>query len=92
MPNKRNAPAAIPSSRTPAASAAATSFDPWVLAALTDRVDAYRRALTVTQQLGGLAQVNHPNFHHGASAPLLATLARAFYSSSGVLLDRAQWL
>jgi hypothetical protein len=39
------------------------------------RADVYERALAVAASLGGLAQVNHPNFHYGADAGLLAALA-----------------
>jgi hypothetical protein len=39
------------------------------------RVDTYRRALAETSARGGLAQLNHPNFHHAADAALLTTLA-----------------
>jgi hypothetical protein len=41
-----------------------------------ERLSIYRRALEVTRRLGGIAQLNHPNFHAGADAPLVAELAR----------------
>jgi hypothetical protein len=40
------------------------------------RVAIYRRALTAAQRLGGLAQLNHPNFQYGADGPIIAALAR----------------
>jgi hypothetical protein len=39
------------------------------------RVDMYGRALDRARALGGIAQLNHPNFHHGADLELLMTLA-----------------
>jgi len=39
------------------------------------RIDRFGRALQVTRELGGLAQLNHPNFHYAADAALLAALA-----------------
>lgn len=40
------------------------------------RLDVYARALEQTAALGGLAQVNHPNFRFGANAEVLTELAR----------------
>jgi hypothetical protein len=40
------------------------------------RIDAYAAALDVTAKLGGIAQLNHPNFHWGADASLMIELAR----------------
>jgi len=39
------------------------------------RLQIYRRALATTRALGGIAQLNHPNFHHAADAALVTTLA-----------------
>lgn len=42
-----------------------------------ERLDRYTAALQKTAALGGLAQINHPNFHYGAAnATLLAELSR----------------
>ncbi|MEZ4364064.1 MAG: CehA/McbA family metallohydrolase [Kofleriaceae bacterium] len=41
------------------------------------RLDFYRRALITTRELGGLAQVNHPQWFWGMSAELLIALARS---------------
>src|SRR5262249_38297080 len=49
---------------------------PWDPAAGIDRVGRYRRALAVTRRLGGIAQLNHPNFDYSADAALVAELAR----------------
>jgi hypothetical protein len=40
------------------------------------RFELYHRALETTRRLGGIAQLNHPNFHYAADAPLVALLAR----------------
>lgn len=40
------------------------------------RLDAYRNGLAAARQRGGIAQLNHPNFHYGADAITIATLAR----------------
>jgi hypothetical protein len=40
------------------------------------RLAIYRRALATSRLLGGIAQLNHPNFHHAADAALITTLAR----------------
>jgi hypothetical protein len=40
------------------------------------RLDVFRRAVRATISAGGLAQLNHPNFHYAADGALLATLAR----------------
>lgn len=40
------------------------------------RVDIFQRAIDITRSLGGVAQLNHPNFHYAADAELIAQLAR----------------
>jgi hypothetical protein len=40
------------------------------------RLDLYARAVERGLALGGLVQLNHPNFHHAADAPLVVSLAR----------------
>jgi len=40
------------------------------------RFELYHRALDATRKLGGIAQLNHPNFHYAADAPLITLLAR----------------
>jgi hypothetical protein len=40
------------------------------------RLEIFRRAVRAATSAGGLAQLNHPNFHYAADAPLLAALAR----------------
>lgn len=40
------------------------------------RLDQYTRALETARALGGVAQLNHPQWHWGMSAPLLIELAR----------------
>jgi hypothetical protein len=42
----------------------------------TNRVAIYRRGLAAARTLGGLAQLNHPNFHYGADAAVVTALAR----------------
>ncbi len=49
---------------------------PWGLPASRSRAEIYRRAITTARRMGGLAQLNHPNFHYGADGPLVAALAR----------------
>lgn len=39
------------------------------------RVDVYAGSMERASQLGGIAQLNHPNFHRAADADLLASLA-----------------
>jgi len=39
------------------------------------REDVYGRAIDAAKEMGGIAQVNHPNFHYGADAALLVKLA-----------------
>jgi len=41
------------------------------------RFELFHQAIRATLDAGGLAQINHPNFHYAAGAPLLAALARA---------------
>lgn len=40
-----------------------------------DRITVYSAELDLAQKLGGIAQLNHPNFHYGASAQILRELA-----------------
>ncbi len=35
----------------------------------------YGRGLAAARELGGVAQLNHPNFHHAADGPMIAALA-----------------
>lgn len=42
-----------------------------------DRYTCYRAALDVTQKLGGIAQLNHPNFHYSLDAKLITRLAQS---------------
>ena len=44
-------------------------------AASNTRVELFGRALRATAALGGLAQINHPNFQYSADAKVLAALA-----------------
>ena len=48
---------------------------PWGLTGGIDRLGRYRRALDTTRARGGIAQLNHPNFHDAADAPLVTALA-----------------
>jgi hypothetical protein len=54
----------------------AAGLEPWRPKLLPDRRAAYRQAIAAATQAGGIAQLNHPNFHHGADAALLTTLVR----------------
>ena len=49
---------------------------PWSAASGPSRFEIYHRALDASRRLGGIAQLNHPNFHYAADAPLIALLAR----------------
>jgi len=49
---------------------------PWPQAIGASRFEIYHRAVEATRRLGGIAQLNHPNFHYAADAPLIALLAR----------------
>lgn len=49
---------------------------PWGPEDGNHRVSVYRRALVATRRLGGLAQLDHPNFHYGADAAVVTALAR----------------
>lgn len=40
------------------------------------RLDKYQRAIDATNALGGVVQINHPNWHWGVDGPMLAELAR----------------
>jgi len=56
-----------------------TGLDPWRPEGANggdDRLAAYVRAMATAARAGGIAQLNHPNFHHAADAALLTTLAR----------------
>ena len=44
-------------------------------AASDRRQEIFGRALQTTRELGGIAQLNHPNFHYAADGALLAALA-----------------
>jgi hypothetical protein len=48
---------------------------PWRPATGIERIGRYRRALAATKALGGIAQLNHPNFQYSADAALVTTLA-----------------
>ncbi len=48
----------------------------WPAAPLSRRLDIFSLALSKTRDLGGLAQINHPNFHYAADAALIAELGR----------------
>jgi hypothetical protein len=48
----------------------------WPEPAPTRRVDLYGRAVATTLELGGLAQINHPNFHYGADLEVVLETAR----------------
>jgi hypothetical protein len=41
-----------------------------------DRVARYEHAMAVSEAMGGVAQLNHPNFHYAANAAQLTTLAK----------------
>ncbi len=49
---------------------------PWGPLRSRTRLHLFGRALGTTRALGGLAQLNHPNFHYAANAALVADLAR----------------
>ena len=49
---------------------------PWPQAVGSSRFELYHRAVEATRRLGGIAQLNHPNFHYAADAPLITLLAR----------------
>jgi hypothetical protein len=49
---------------------------PWPPERGSSRFEIYHRALDANRRLGGIAQLNHPNFHHAADAALIARLAR----------------
>lgn len=46
-------------------------LDPWRPEVASERRAGYRLALAATAHAGGLAQLNHPNFHYAADAALL---------------------
>jgi hypothetical protein len=48
----------------------------WAERRSTARLDQYTRALQTAGELGGVAQLNHPQWHWGMSAELLTELAR----------------
>ena len=41
-----------------------------------DRVDMYAHAVRVSEQLGGLSMLNHPNFHYAADARVIGLVGR----------------
>jgi hypothetical protein len=49
---------------------------PWGGSSSSSRAEIYRRAIVAARRMSGVAQLNHPNFHYGADAPLIVTLAR----------------
>jgi hypothetical protein len=49
---------------------------PWPATSGASRFEIYHRALDANRRLGGIAQLNHPNFHYAADAPLVVLLAR----------------
>jgi hypothetical protein len=49
---------------------------PWGLPPSSSRAEIYRRAIATARRMGGLAQLNHPNFHYAADGPLVTALAR----------------
>ena len=48
----------------------------WPEPAPSRRVDLYGRAVAKAIELGGIAQINHPNFHFGADVEVLLDMAR----------------
>jgi len=50
---------------------------PWPAPADSSRLQIYRRALAATRRLGGIAQLNHPNFHYAANPALITPLVLA---------------
>ena len=54
----------------------ATDLDPWQPEVIVDRHSAYRQALATAVRAGGIAQLNHPNFHHAVDVALLSALVR----------------
>jgi hypothetical protein len=54
----------------------APRWEPLPAGAPSRREDIYGRAVAAAQSLGGIAQLNHPNFHFGADASLLVSLSR----------------
>jgi hypothetical protein len=64
---------------TPPAGGGDASAPPITLAAAPAgdaRLDIFRRALVTTRRLGGIAQLNHPNFHYAADAALIIALGK----------------
>lgn len=54
------------------------------------RVDLFARALAATRELGGIAVLNHPNFHYAADAELLVALAGeglALFEMANAVID-----
>ena len=49
---------------------------PWPPAIGSSRFEIYHRAVEATRRMGGIAQLNHPNFHYAADAALVTLLAR----------------
>lgn len=59
-------------------------------ASATTRVDLFARALAATRELGGIAVLNHPNFHYAADAELLVALAQqglVFFELANAAID-----
>jgi hypothetical protein len=48
----------------------------WANRKSDDRIDKYQAAIDVQQKLGGIAQMNHPNWYWGMTADVLAEVAR----------------
>jgi histidinol phosphatase-like PHP family hydrolase len=49
---------------------------PWPPTNSKDRTEIYQKALTATQAMGAIAQLNHPNFHYGANAKIITEMGR----------------
>lgn len=49
---------------------------PWPRWKTRTRVGIYQRAIEVASRMGGLLQLNHPNYHYAADAGLITELAR----------------
>jgi hypothetical protein len=76
--------AALASAAPGAASAAALELEPsgrppvveWKNSTTSARLEMYQAGIDKVRQLGGIAQVNHPSWHWGVDAALLAELGR----------------
>jgi histidinol phosphatase-like PHP family hydrolase len=49
---------------------------PWGSGDSKERVDIYQRAVDASKNLKAIAQLNHPNFHYGADAKLIAEMGK----------------